>query len=469
MARVFTPKDMHVVMTLLGREATGQTDLTVVDSADYISVGETVLATGYENTFNTINLVFGRLIVASRDYKARLTLMNELSTGEFTHLMRKISFYAKDPLPAGNFNTDLYTNLADGFTAGQNKDGNGDPQSTKSQWEQNTQPSVCEFFGGSDVWQNNITMYEDAVGMAFRDESEMAKFLGGYLQEHANDYETQRESWNRNALLQKIGQTFAMSSVMKGSCINLTKAFNDKFGTSYTSAQLRTTYLKEFTQFFVSLFKTTVDYMGERSTNYHYPMTKQINGTYYSILRHTPRELMRVYMYTPLFKDVESMVMPEIFNDEYLKLDTQFQGVTYWQSNYSDAVRPKVDVVPAVIDTDTSHTSTFGTQIKGNEVQLDYVVGLITDRDGLLTDMQIEKARTTPVEARKGYRNTWLSIAKNAIVTPLENCVLFYMADPSPSPTPTSVDLSINRGNVTYQNGETIELTETKKSTKSSK
>ena len=453
MAHVFTPKDMHVIMTLLGREATGQTDLTVVDSADYVSVGETVLATGYENTFNAINLVMGRLIVASRDYRARLTLMNELSTGEFTHLMRKISFYAKDPKPAGNFNTDLYTNLADGFTAGENKDGDGVAQSTKSQWEQNQQYSVCEFFGGSDVWQNGITLYEEAVGMAFHDESEMARFVEGYLQEHANDYETQRESWNRNALLQKIAQTYAMSSVMKGSVINLTKAFNDKFGTNYTSSQLRTTYLKEFTQFFVSTFKTTLEFMGERSTAYHYPMTMTKNGTSYSILRHTPRDLARVYLYTPLWKDVESMVMPEIFHDGYLDLDTQFQGVTYWQSNYSESVRPKIDVVPAVVDTDST-SATFGKQIKGDEVKLDYVVGMIADRDGLLTDMQIEKARTTSVEARKGYRNTWLSVAKNAIVTPVENTVIFIMADPSPSPTPTptATKLDLSKTDVVYQN-----------------
>lgn len=445
-------------MTLIGREATGQTDLTVIDSADFVSTGETVLATGFENTFNSINLVMGRLIVASRDYKARLSLMNEFSTGEFTHLMRKVSFYSKDPLPAGNFNTDLYTNLADGFTAGENKDGNGVAQSTKSQWEQHPQYSVCEFFGGSDVWQNCITLYEDAVGMAFRDESELARFTAGYLQEHANDYETQKESWNRNALLQKIGQTYAMSDSMKGSVVNLTKAYNDKFGTNYTSAQLRTTYLKQFTEFFVSLFKQTLEFMSERSSNYHYPMTMTKNDVSYSILRHTPMDLIRVYMYSPLWKDVETLVMPEIFNDQYLDLDTQYQSVTFWQSNYSDAVRPSVDVIPAVVGTTGDNK---GKQIKGDEVKLDYVVGLITDRDGLATDMQIEKARTTSVEARKGYRNTWLSVAKNAIVTPLENTVLFIMADPSPTPgpTPTSVDLSINRGDITFQN-------ETKKSTK---
>lgn len=425
MARVFTPQDMHVLMTLLVREATGQEDFAKVDASNFVSAGETTLATGYENVFNTIGLVYGRLIIASRGYKAQLKLMDSISTEEYTHLIRKVSFYSKGAKPSGNFNTDLYTNLADGFTNGQNKDANNQAQSTKSQWEQNQTPSVQVTFGGSSVWDNCITMYEDQVGQAFRNEEELARFTEGYLQEHANDYESQREAWNRLGLLNKIGQTFDMSSVMKGSAINLTAEFNAKFGTNYTSDQLRTTYLKEFAQWFVAFFKTHLRYMSERSIAYHWSMPKTINGVVHHILRHTSLENAHVYMYSPLWADVESLVLPEIFNDEYLDLDTQYQPVTYWQSNTTDADRPKVDVEPAVVNTTT------GVQEKGAEVKLDYVVGLITDRDGLVTDMQIETTRTTSVEARKGYRNIWQHIAKNLICDPTEKTILFYMADPT--------------------------------------
>jgi hypothetical protein len=428
MARVFTPQDMHVLMTLLVREATGQEDFKKVDASNFVSAGETALATGYENVFNSIGLVYGRLIIASRGYKAQLTLMDSISTEEYTHLIRKVSFYSKGAKPSGNFNTDLFTNLADGFTNGQNKDANGVPQSTKSQWEQNQTPSVQFTFGGSSVWENCITMYENQVGQAFRNEEELARFTEGYLQEHANDYESQREAWNRLGLLNKIGQTYDMSSVMAGSAINLTAEFNAKFGTNYTSAQLRTTYLKEFAQWFVAFFKTHLRYMSERSTAYHWPVPKTINGVVHNILRHTSLADARVYMYSPLWADVESLVLPEIFNDEYLDLDTQYQPVTYWQSNTTDADRPKVDVEPAVINTAT------GVQEKGAEVNLDYVVGLITDRDGLMTDFQIESTRTTSVEARKGFRNVWQIIAKNLICDPTEKCILFYMADPTSEP-----------------------------------
>lgn len=425
MARVFTPQDCHVLMNLLVNQATGQDDFGKVDASNFVSAGEEVLATGFENVFNSIGLVYGRLIIASRGYKAQLTLMDSISTEEYTHILRKVSFYSKGAKPSGNFNTDLFTNLADGFTNGQNKDANGDPQSTKSQWEQNFTPSVQFTFGGSSVWDNCISLMEDQVQQAFRNEEEFGRFTEGYLQEHANDYESQREAWNRLGLLNKIGQTFDMSSVMTGSAINLTAEFNAKFRTNYTSAQLRTTYLKEFAQWFVAFFKTHLRYMSERSTAYHWSAPKIINGVDHHILRHTSLENARVYMYSPLWADVESLVLPEIFNDEYLDLNTQYQPVTYWQSNTTDADRPKVDVEPAVVNTTT------GVQEKGAEVKLDYVVGLITDRDGLVTDMQIETTRTTPVEARKGYRNIWQHIAKNLICDPTEKTILFYMADPT--------------------------------------
>lgn len=445
MARVFTPQDCHALMNLLVRQATGQTELTVVDTSSFVSAGEKVLATGFENVFNSINLVYGRLIVASRSYKAKLTLMDAISTEEYTHLIRKISFYSKGAKPSGNFNTDLFTNLADGFTNGQNKDANNDPQSTKSQWEQNTQPSVTVTFGGSSVWDNCITMYEDQVQQAFKNEDEFARFTAGYLTEHANDYESQREAWNRMCLLNRIAQTIDMSSVMKGSAVNMTKLFNDTYGTSYTSAQLRSTYLKEFAEFFVSTFKTLLEYMSERSTAYHWTMPKTIGDDTYHILRHTPLEDIRVYMYSKLWKDVESRVLPEIFNDQYLNIDTQYQPVSYWQTNEDDSDRPKISVEPAVINTTT------GVQEKGTKVALDYVIGCITDRDGLVTDFQIETSRTTPVEARKGYRNTWLHVAKNCICDPTEKCIVFYMADETPSPTPTPTS-ALFSGDVTIQN-----------------
>ena len=143
MARVLTPQDGYVIMNELVKQATGQENIKVTDLSSFVSAGEKVLATGMENVFNSLNIVLNRTMIAARPYSAKLKLMEEINTGLYSSRVRKISFYSKFALPSGDFNTNLFTNLADGFTAGQNPDTESKPRSTKSQWEQNAPIPLC--------------------------------------------------------------------------------------------------------------------------------------------------------------------------------------------------------------------------------------------------------------------------------------------------------------------------------------
>lgn len=409
-------------MNELVEQATGQKSITVVNTETFVSAGELVLATSTENVLNSLNIVLGRLIVASRPYKAKLTLMDALDTGVFTSRLRKISYYSEKAKASGAYNTNLFTNLKNGYTAGQNVEA-GVAKSTKSQWEQSHNPVLEMNFGNSATWQNVITTYEVQLQTAFRNEEEFGKFLNGYLTEHANAIESERESWNRMALLNKVASVVDMQTDMPHSVINLTKAFNDKFGTSYTSEELRSTYLKDFLAFFVAEFKKVSDRMTERSANYHWSPDKTVDGVNYTLLRHTPYDKQRVYLYKDLFTDAESLVLPTIFNPTYLDIKTQYEPVTYWQNNADVESRAKIKVVPAVTDTTT------GLQKAGAEVDLDYVVGMITDTDGLMTNMQLEYVATSPLESRKLFRNTWSTFSKGVVSDNTENVVVFIMKD----------------------------------------
>ena len=423
MARSFTPKDAHALMNELLKQATGQKAIAVVDSSSFVSAGELVLSTGMENVFNALNIVLNRLVVASRPYDAKMRIVGAKEVGAFSNRARKISFYSQFALPDGSHNTDLYTNLAQGYTSGDNGGA-----STKSQWEQH-QPMPLEMnFGGTNVWQYCITNYEDQIKLALRNDAEFAKFVAGYLQEHANDIAQEQEGFYRMTLLNRMAMTYDMSSDMPGSAIDMTAAFNNYFGTSYTAAQLRTTYLKEFLEFLVATVREVSDYMEERTAKYHWSVPKTIGGETYHILRHTPKSRQKLVLYTPLFNKAKAMVLPEIFNPEYLSIEN-YEGVTFWQNDYSDlddANRPKINVTPAIIETDSTDPA-YGTQIAGTAVSLDYVIGFLFDDDAVLAEMQLDRADTTPLEARKHYRNTWNTFAKNAISDPTENAVLFYM------------------------------------------
>ena len=186
MARTLTPQDCHVLMNELVKQATGQTNLQAVNTSTFISCGEAVLKTGIENTINSIAVVIGRTFMAVRPYNAKLRLINALNTGAYTSRMRKISFFSQDSKESGYYNTDLFTNLKGGFTNGQNVKDNT-PQSTKSMWEQKPAIALEMNFGGTSTWQDCITIYEEQLKMAFRNESEFGQFVSGIMTEKAND------------------------------------------------------------------------------------------------------------------------------------------------------------------------------------------------------------------------------------------------------------------------------------------
>ena len=427
MARSLTPQDCYALMNALVAEATGQSDISVTDLSSFVSAGETVLATGKENTLNALSLVLGRTIIATRPYKAKLSSVQAIDTGDYSHRLRKISFFSRKALPAGDWNTDVAPeNLFQGKTNAQ--DTTSGHESVKSMWVQN-QPQALEMnFAGQSVWDESTTVYEYQLKPAFRDPAVFADFVAGIMTEKANDIESEKEAFNRVAILNKIGDIYLNGSAAQK--VNLTYAYNQRFGTSYTSAQLLSTYLESFLKFFVSTFKLASDRMTERSVLFHKDITKSVANPETGvsetlhILRHTPKADQKALLYNPLFVESQAWVMPSIFNPEYLSIEN-YEGVDFWQSNYDEDARPAVNIYPAYYDTSD------GTQKKGSQVNLPYVVGLLFDRDAILTDFQMEGSATSPLEARKRFYNIWWHFSKNAINDPTENAVLFYMEDPA--------------------------------------
>lgn len=412
--RVLTPKDCYALINAIAAEATGQDGtLTAIDSSTFVSVGESILRSGTENTLNALSIVLGRTFVAVRPYKAKLNIINTIDTGLFANRMRKISYYSRYAQPSGAFNTDLYVNHAMGYD-----NGNNSGSSVGSMWEQNAPIPLEMNFGGSSVWDDCTTIYEKQLQVAFRDESEFAKFVSGIMVEKGNDLETQKEAFNRATLLNFMAGIYDMNAVT-GGAIDMTAGFNAwNGGTTYTRSQLLSTYRKEFLGFLVATIKKLSNTLTNRSIKYHWSPSKTINGVTYELLRHTPKDKQKLILYRPFIIDAESLVLPEIFNDEYLKI-ANYESVDFWQD---EAVPAGINVTPAIPD-----TSDPTTQTAGATVALDYVLGVLYDEDALLTDYQFEGAFTTPIEARKLYRNTFWHYRKNSINDFTENGILLYM------------------------------------------
>lgn len=423
MARVFTPVDASAILAATVREATGQ-ELTLqsINTSNFASIGESLLLTGKENVLNALSTVLFRDIIAVRPYTAKFKTLRAESSDLFMQRKRKISYYAKDPKASGAFNTNLWENFKNGYTNGQNIDSNGVPQSTKSMWEQDPPLPMEIFFGGSSVWADSYQVFEVQLDVAFKSPENLAQFANGYIQEKMNDIESQKEAFARLNLLNYIAGVADQSAYMPGSFRNLTSEFNTKFGTSYTTTQLQTTYFKEFLEFFVETVKNDIDRLSNRSALYHDPRTQTIDGIDYSVLRHTPTNKMRMLMYAPFWNAAEARVLPEIFHEGMLELKN-FEKVGFWQNENDPSA---IDVTPAVYD------RVNGVQIAGNQIQLDYVIGTIHDIDALMVDFQLERVASTPLEARKLYRNIWYNMARNNICDFTEKGIVYVMFDPTP-------------------------------------
>ena len=418
MARVLTTKDAYQIVNLMVKEATGQdASIQAVDPSSFVSVGETLLASGVEATLSALSMVLGRTFVAVRPYNAKFGTINAINSGLYANRLRKISFYSRDAVVDGAENTDLKTNFAMGYDNGTNSG-----TSAPSMWEQN-QPVPLELnFGGSSEWQTVTTVYEKQLQVAFRSPEDFIEFVNGIMVEKGNDIESEKEAFNRMTVLNAIAGCYDLTASMPESVINMTTAFNNFYGYSpaKTTAELLSTDLPQFLEFFTATVKTVSDRMTNRSKKYHWSPAKTIDGVSYNLLRHTPKDKQKLMIYNPFWIKAEAIVKPGIFNERYLDFG-KFEGVDFWQNEFDSSA---ISITPAIPDVVTPSAQTVGTA-----VALDYVLGFMFDEDAIMVDYQFDEATTTPLEARKHYRNMWWTIRKNAIVDFTENMVLFYMDD----------------------------------------
>ena len=430
----FKRTDGYALMNAVMAQLTGQDNYQVIDAQGFMDAGKLAMEYKTDEIFNALTIVGARLFTATRPYKAPLWLIDSINSGYFNNRIRKISYYSTWALPSGAFNTNLYTNFADGYTNGENVSGSpAAAQSTKDMYEQHPVHPLELNFMNSTVWQDCLTRYEDQIKVAFSSEDEWARFWSGVLTEKGNDVEQRKEAHNRLTLLNRMAIASAIgdySSDIKAVCtkIDLTDEYNKKFGTNYTGEQLRTTYLKSFVEFFISYFKQLSNKMTKRSLFYHIAPTLTLGDGDHYILRHTPKADQRFMMFTPFWEDAKALVMPEIFNDEYLKPE-QFESVDFWQALSPDqdtcAAVNITATIPAWLEdliADTTGSSDTAFTFKEN-----YVLGCLYDKDSVLTDFQFETARTTPLEARKNYINTWMDFGLGAIGDPTENFILLTM------------------------------------------
>lgn len=403
-------KEVYAIVNELAREATGQSDIKVVDTASFVDAGTKMFNAKKDNVLGAITRFIIKNKYFDRSYKGSFGLISATES-EFNGLYRKIYNYTSRVEASGAFNTDMYTNIKDGYNNGTN---NGD--SVGDMWEQRLPHVVEKYFIKEAAYDKGITRPLVQLQDAFNSESDFIMFWNSIMNEINNDIARYNEARNRAIVCNRIAQTYIMNN--KGSKVNLVRVLNETFGTNYTKAQIKQAHDKEFLETLIAQIKIISDRMASEYTiNYHDPMTLGEGDEAEDILRFTPKANQKLMLFNEFLATAKTKVMPEIFNPQYLDIKN-FESVTYWQSS-NDGDRMKIKVNAALPEGESA------------EVELDDVVGILFDTEAMKSTLQYQGVIDTPVEARKMYVNTWYHWKFGSISDPTENAVIFYMADTS--------------------------------------
>ena len=405
MANTFTPTDVYAIVNAMAAEMYGANNsLQAINTSTFVTIGEKMLRTGYTNTLNALSNVIGRTIVSARPYRGRFRIIVKVPQ-EWGGIERKISFYATKNEPTEAWNTDLNaTQLIDG--------GSIDPWTISKQY-----PLELNFCGIKTI-QKSYSTFMDQLDLAFSSEAEFSAFVSGRLVNIANDIELSEDAENRLQVLNAIAATLDVGNSRQA--VNMTAYYNSFRNTSYTTAQLLSTYFEDFIEVFMMKLEGDMELAKEYNDLFHiYPARNDDGGNALALLRHTPAEMRRLLLYMPIIRQAEKTVFPALFDNSYLRLE-DFEGVEYWQNPNVPAA---IDVVPNTLDTAT------GQSANGNRIQEDIILGMFFDRDALATSIKLERVLTTGVNARGNYFNTVYHWAYMFKQDQTENMVVYYMAD----------------------------------------
>ena len=223
---------------------------------------------------------------------------------------------------------------------------------------------------------------------------------------------------NRLQLVNAIGATYNTGTARQS--VNLTTEFNNFYGTSYTTAQLLSTYFKELMEYFIMRIKGDMELMAEYNSLFHiFPAKNDDGGNALTLNRHTPAEARRLVLYMPRIRQAEATIFPSLFRDGYLRL-SDYIPLEYWQN---PNVPEGISVTPNQLNTTTGQSE------NGSAVALDHVLAVLFDRDALVTSVHVEDVLTRPVNNKGSYYNVTYHYGKDYQYDPTENMVIYYLSD----------------------------------------
>lgn len=385
-------------LTALYKEATGQfPSIQIANTADFTTVGTTLLQGGVDPIIGALGQVLDRTIFAMRTYNKKFEdiTVDEIRFGSIT---RKLNYLDNDLDTA-----DDRLSLTDGVSI--------DPYVVKK-------PKIyCMNYYGAHVHQDSITIFRDQLDSAMRDASEWGRFLSGLMTNIDNKHKQIEEADIRGIIINFITAKYAHDSA---NAINVLQEYYNETGTTLTPANMfaPANYV-EFTRWLAAYMQTLVDKMAERSIKFH------MNLTGSEVMRFTEGADLRKYISDKVLNNITAVAQSVTYNaDKISNIAEGAKKITYWQNIENPY---SVEATPAYLDVATGNVVD-----ETNPILVENIIGILFDRDALGMVKRSTWSGATPFNPRGGYYNLfyhWTNTTWNSFD---ENFVLLYAGTVTP-------------------------------------
>lgn len=394
--------DINQISTIVNavvNEATGRNaTIQLVNDKDLVSVGTTLLKMGYDKTINSLSQVLTRTLFSERPYNGKLKALRR-GSDEWGNHIRKIQQGVNEAVDDGLYDTTTPWDDSNMFKVSADK-------VLQTNWYGQSAYSFQKKF-----WRNQLKT-------AFNSAAEMSRFIADIYTAINSDIEQSEEELGRSTLANFMAYLI-MSDESQGSVINLLDEYNTHTGSTLTTT---TVYAKEnypdFVRFAHARIKSVSNFMTNRTELYHQIFTHPDDGEPFITRKHTPKSKQMLFMLGSDRYNFEARVFAETYHDNFLNAGN-FEIVDYWQ-NINDPEH--INISPSLLNADGTERTATAEEIAA--VKEAHIVATIIDREAIGVSEVDRWTATTPMEAKRGFVNTfwhfnnryWNDFGENGVV-----------------------------------------------------
>lgn len=393
-------EQVSTVLTSIVQQATNQTLLTPTDTASFVSVAQVALRADRDSVMQAISNILARTIFSIRPYSAKMVGL-DMDTFQWGGMMRKLSIADSDWDDDEAYEWPIFDDASQSPA-----DGEGE---SIDRWKIKKPNILQTNFYGQSVYADHMTITEDQLETAFTGPEQLGSFLSLLMTNLTNRLEMSNEALRRGLVCNAIGALYEENHSDR--VIHLLTEYNTLTGNTFTAADIYDpANFPAFTKWVYSRVAEITDLFTANSTMFQTVITGK------PILRHTPYEYQRVYLYSPFQRQMEARVLADSYHDNYLKY-ADVETIPYWQSI---STRDTVKVTPAYVDN-------TGALVTSQPQTVENVFGLIFDRDAMGMTILDRRVLSTNLNESGLYRNIWVHGKQRVAFDPTEKIALLLL------------------------------------------